>query len=573
MATLNKRVKSSGTYYYLVESARVNGKPRIVSQKYLGTAERIGEAVEYMNKGIPEPELTTVFEFGAVTALYDLAERIGIRGIIDKYSGKRSQGLPVGDSMLIAAINRVVAPTSKSDLHEWYNKTVLYKMFPKANASNLSCQGFWNNMDVLDTQKIRLIEDEVAGIVVEKYKLNTDMLLFDNTNFFTYIDTANKAKIPQRGHSKEKRSDLKIVGLSMMVSPDHSIPLFHESYEGNTNDAKRFSQVINQLKNRCKKFGGGECDATFVFDKGNNNEGNIDDLLSEEPCAVHFVGGLRLNQCSDLLSIPKQTFIPLEGQCFKSASAIRTKKEVYGKIFTVVLTNNPELYKAQLRGIENNIARCERELSELSGKLRRRREGLVTKGKKPTLESVKKNTKGILSAEHMGEIFDIAITVEQGSTPELSFTLNTDRFKDLQERVLGKSVLFTDRHEWSNEQIVGTYRAQYHVEEAFKRMKDTTYLTFRPIHHWTDSKIRVHAFYCVLALMLASLLNKEVEGIGYKMSMHRMLDKFSDAQQVISVFPTISGKKTAKSSFSRLDGIVKEYTQKFGLEKYVDTFN
>ncbi|MCL5780465.1 MAG: hypothetical protein M1119_06030, partial [Firmicutes bacterium] len=40
-------------------------------------------------------------------------------------------------------------------------------------------------------------------------------------------------KLPQRGHSKEKRSDLKIVGLAMMVTPDFNVPLFHEVYPGN----------------------------------------------------------------------------------------------------------------------------------------------------------------------------------------------------------------------------------------------------------------------------------------------------------------------------------------------------
>lgn len=571
MATLNKRENKSGTYYYLVESARVNGKPRIVSQKYLGTADRIGKAVEYMNNGGSDPILTTVFDFGAVTALFDIAERIELRSIINKHAGKRAQGLSVGDYILIAAINRAVEPTSKNTLYNWYNRSVLYKMFPNANETNLSSQGFWNNMGLLDGDKIRAIETDLARVVVDAYHLNTDTMLFDNTNFFTYIGTANQANIPKRGNSKEKRRDLKIVGLSMMVSPDHNIPLFHEPYAGNTNDARRFGQVIDRLKARYLSLGKGDCDVTFVFDKGNNNEENISALLSEDPIPVHFVGSLRLNQCPELLLVPKNSFKPLAGTQFKSASALRAKKEVYGREFTVVVTSNPELYKAQLRGIELNISKCERELSALSSKLRLRREGVVSKGKKPTAESVKKNIKAILSAEHMGNIFDVNIIGEHGGIPELTFALNTDLLKELQEKKLGKTVLFTDRHEWSNEQIVGAYRAQYHVEEAFKQMKNTAYLSFKPMHHWTDEKIKVHAFYCVLALILASLLNKEVEALGYKMSINKMLDRFSDAQQVISVYPTVGNKKVAKASFSRLDGFVKKYVEEYGLERHIST--
>jgi hypothetical protein len=159
MATISKRTNKSGTYYYLVESARVNGKPRIVKQIYLGTAERIAKAVERMTSDTPTtaPELVKVFDFGAVTALYSVAERLGICRIIDNIADKRNQGIEVSASILLAAINRAVAPTSKNAFSEWFDKTVLYKIFPGANAKNLSSQGFWNNMEALDEDKIRKI--------------------------------------------------------------------------------------------------------------------------------------------------------------------------------------------------------------------------------------------------------------------------------------------------------------------------------------------------------------------------------------------------------------------------------
>ena len=100
---------------------------------------------------------------------------------------------------------------------------------------------------------------------------------------------------------------------------------------------------------------------------------------------------------------------------------------------------------------------------------------------------------------------------------------------------------------------------------AFKQMKDTKYLTFRPIRHFTDSQIRVHAFYCVLALLLTSLMNKELELMGHKMSIHRMLDMFQKAQQVVSVFASPGNKPTVKTSYSRFEGVAKEYAEKYGL--------
>ena len=152
----------------------------------------------------------------------------------------------------------------------------------------------------------------------------------------------------------------------------------------------------------------------------------------------------------------------------------------------------------------------------------------------------------------------------------MAFSLNDESWRALQERSLGKTVLFTDHDDWTNEQIVGAYRSQFHVEEAFKQMKDTKYLSFRPIRHFTDSQIRVHAFYCVLAYMLTCLLNKELEQMGYKMSIRCMLDSLQEAQQVLSVFALPNSRPVSKTSYSRLDGVAKAYADKYSLLKYIN---
>ena len=570
MATITKRTNKSGTYYYLVESARINGKPRIVKQVYLGTAERIKAAVSQLSSGplIQEPKSVSVYDYCAVTALYSVADRLGVRQVIDEIAGKRKQGLSVASSIILAAINRAVAPTSKNTFFEWFDKTVLYKIFPEANAKNLSSQGFWNNMEALDDNKIRRIEDEITKRVVELYSINTECLLFDNTNFFTYIDTDNSSTLAKRGHSKEKRTDLKIVGLSLMVSPDHNIPLFHETYPGNKNDALQFSDIIEKIKDRYKKLDRGDCILTLVFDKGYNSEDNISDIVKTEKSLFHFVGGLRLNQCSELLDIPKTEFEQL-GDSFRGTIAYRATKRVYDKDLTVVLTFNPELFKAQIDGVLANITSCEKALSALKEKLRNRRTDVVKKGKNPTVDSVNKSILDILSAEHMKDVFSYAVDGEPGETPYMTYSFKIEWWDLLKERILGKSILFTDRNDWTTEQIVGAYRSQYHVEEAFKQMKDTKYLSFRPVRHFTDEHIRVHAFYCILSYMLTCLLNKELDQMGHKLSIHKMLDLFHNTRQVISVYLQNDGKPVVKTSYSRFDGIPKEYAIKYRLLEYL----
>jgi transposase len=446
---------------------------------------------------------------------------------------------------------------------------VLSAIFPKATEQSLSSQGFWNNMSLLNDSKIYAIEDEITSNIIKNYEIPTDCLIFDNTNFFTYINTENPASIPKRGHSKEKRNDLKIIGLSLMVSPFHNIPLFHETYPGNTNDAKQFFDIAEKLKNRYCNFGPQDGEVTLIFDKGNNSEENFQTLISDKIKNFHFVGSLKLNQCPELLNIPKSEYSQLSGNEFKEALAFRTEKVVFKIESTVVITYNPELYIAQLRGVLQNITKCKIALQELKVSLLRREMGIIRKGKKPTVESVEKNINQILTADYMKKIFDFEIGKNNGLIT-LSFGINTDKFENIKNTYLGKTILFTDQHNWSNEKIVGAYRSQYHVEECFRQMKNEKILSFRPVRHFTDNNIRVHAFYCILALTLSSLLNIEFEKIGYKTSINNMLKELNEVKQVVSTF-IINGKIIKKDSFN-IDNdsstAVKEYVREYNLTKY-----
>ncbi len=72
MATITKRVIKGRTYYYAVVCQRVNGKPRLTWQKYLGTAENIIESIT--KPKVVKPKRVKLFDYGAVVAIYDIAK-------------------------------------------------------------------------------------------------------------------------------------------------------------------------------------------------------------------------------------------------------------------------------------------------------------------------------------------------------------------------------------------------------------------------------------------------------------------------------------------------------------------
>lgn len=533
MASIIKKKIKNNFYYYYVESKRVNGKPTYVNQKYLGTADTILKKLS-TSSDFPEPLYSIVLDFADVSLLLDIASRLRVVDIINKYAKKRSQGVSVGEYILIAAINRAVAPTSKSDIAHWFSQTILSRLLP-IDEKALSSQNYWNHMCLPD-DVLSAIEDELVKNIVDTYQIDTSHLIYDATNFFTYIDTTQDSTLAKRGHCKSKRNDLRIVGLSMMITPDCNIPLLYDTYPGNTPDSKQFSVMLDKLKTRYEKITTNKTDITIVFDRGNNSQDNID-LLEQEQFPLYYVGGLKRNQCSDLFAIDKARFIQLSGKCFDKVTAFRTTKNVYKRDMTVVVTYNQNLADGQMQGILINIDKIYKNLSDIQRQLINRAEGIVTKGRAPTSVSIDKKVKAALKAEFMEDIFDFEITTYNG-LPFLKFAFNESKLEQLKNTILGKTVLFTNRHNWTTEEIVASYRSAWHIEHAFRQMKDKEHLTVRPLFHWTDQKIKIHIFYCVLAYRLCCLLKKELCSIGIFESLNQMLEQLHELKYVITVFGT-----------------------------------
>ena len=68
-------------------------------------------------------------------------------------------------------------------------------------------------------------------------------------------------------------------------------------------------------------------------------------------------------------------------------------------------------------------------------------------------------------------------------------------------------------------------------------MKDIEYLHWQPMFHWTDQKIRVHAFYCVLALTLTGLVLKELAQNDIHISVEELFENLDHIKEAIVLYP------------------------------------
>ena len=380
----------------------------------------------------------------------------------------------------------------------------------------------------------------------------------------------NPSEFAKRGHDKAKRNDLKTVGLALIVTPDFSIPVLSETYPGNRSDSKQFAEMMKQLKERFRAIAGNDEDITLVFDRGNNSEDNLD-LIESEGLNLHYVGGLKKNQVPELFAVPKDDYVKLDCpdsavEKYKKLTTYRMEAEVLGRKVTTVIVYKPELEKGQLQGININIEKTTADLLELQGKLLKRAKGEITKGKKPTRESVKKAVDKILKhREFMSDIFDYEI-IESDGHVLLTFSDSDQKLKTITDEQLGKTALFTDRNDLSDYQIVSAYRSAWHVESSFKQMKDTDFLTVRPIFHWTDPRIAVHIFICVLAYRLCSLLRKELFQKGIECSIDQCLESMNAVNRVTTFYGSVSKPKKI-DAFIEGDDIAKRIEEAYGLQQ------
>lgn len=528
MATIQKKISRGHTYWQIVESRRIGGKPRPVVLLHLGTAEGL---LRRLQEGGKKPIKAQILHFGALAALWNMAEELDVIGTIDRWVGKRNQGLSCGQYMLLAALNRAVAASSKASLYQWYRKTVLYRLLP-ASKSSLSSQRFWDHMSYLDEATISKIEEDFTSRLVEHFKIDLKTLLFDATNFDTFIDTQTKSVLPQRGHAKSKRVDLRIIGLALLVSTDFHVPLLSYLYPGNQNDAAMFSSITEDLVARYRQFAK-ECrHITLVFDGGNTSEDNIEEI---EKSQYHFVTSLTITHHKDLLDVPLGHFEAFLDPRLEGTTAYRTTKEIWGKTRTVVVTRSQRLLCGQIAGIKAALKKKRSALHQLRQKLLRSQQPQA-RGKGYTKESLQKHLHSITSGQYISEILHAEIT-ETGGDLDFIFSTDFNAFEKLKRIRLGKRILCTDNDDWSTEQIILASRAQHHVEDAFKQMKNPHWVSFSPAFHWTDQKLRVHAFYCVLALMLSSLLQRKAAQANIRLTIPALYEQLSDIEEIINLYP------------------------------------
>lgn len=576
MASIVGKKRGNQTYYYLVESARVNGKPRIVAQEYLGSADEVMDRLSGAPAG--SPERTQHKGFGDLAAVWGILDRLGVADAIDEVCGSRRSdaGASVGTYLVLATANRVVAPCSKLAFEQWW-ATTAGPRFTKVPVAATDHRRFWDAMDNLDTAKLAAAEAAIAATMTAEFGLDLSGLALDMTNFATFIDSTNdRAPIAKRGHAKQKRNDLRLVGLALVVTRDGAIPVASHPYPGNRPDVTQFATVLDELNTRYAALfdthrdadpdkGGGDPEnnapsgPTVVFDAGQNSAANFAHLAET---GLHFVGSLPPSSFPDLLAIPARRRHPVDPRKYPGLSAYDTRALVFGADRRVILTHSANLHTKQAAGFDQTLAKATRDLGELAATLAR---GKTRREPDAVLAEVTRIT-------HPRWVARVLTTQLTGTTPatmRLTWQIDDGARRALESEIFGKRLLVTDHDDWAVPEVVAGYRSQNDVESGFRQLKDPHVVGFSPMFHWTESKIRVHVFYCVLALAVAHLMRRQAHQSGLDLSVRQLLTNLADIQETVLLYPTGNkGRPRAQRILTDTNTTQARLFELFELDKY-----
>jgi transposase len=515
MASLQAYQSHGRRYYRIVESFRQNGKPRIRVLVHLGRAEDVLRLVA----GQRSPLQVASVSAGAVTALYELARELDVAGHIDRaleQDGHRVQkrdGLTVGQTLLAGIIGRACAPRSKRAFAGWAAQTYLPALMGFA-AGDLTSEHFWEQMDALPEKLLGSIEQEMVRQVVQTEQLQVQALAYDTTNFYTHIASTNqKPQLPQRGHNKQGRHDLRQLGLALVVDQATQLPLAHQLYAGARSDMQTFAAFLQPLRERLHALGGPAEQLTLVFDAGASSQKNLESL---EPGPDYYVTSVRPSYHRALLAEGAEHLAEVPLSSGTTVRAWRSRRRIAGKERDVVVVFSPQLYEGQLRGLHQHSVRVSDELEEM---------GLHPRG---TPDAIQRKIAKICGRQYIRTLVHWEVVNGEPGRAQVRLWSDLEEYQRLQTRYFGLRLLVSNRGAWSTAQIIEAYRGQAKAESAFRDLKDPGMLATRPQFHWTDQKLHVHAFMCVTAYLLVRLLGwRARRKMGFAGGPHTLLSELS----------------------------------------------
>jgi len=534
MAHFHIKTKKGRPYLYVREIARVDGKPKVISQIYIGSPEKVADLL-----GGKEADVLSlkVEEFGSLWLANQIDRDIDLCGIVDGVIPRmeRETGPSIGEYFLYCVLNRMVQAVSKNKLADWFKKTAIQHIRP-VELNELTSKRYWDKWDRVNETDLQTIARRFFERIWQVEATSADCLLFDTTNYYTYMASQTDSELAQRGKNKAGKHHLRQIGLGLLVARESRLPLYYSVYPGNTHDSKHFAAVMDEMFGVVCGLNKTKERLTVVIDKGMNADDNYAWLDGHS--RIHFITTYSTYFAQDLATTPLDRFEPAdtadnrrriaEDQADECLLAYRTKGEYWGKERTVIVTHTPASARKQAYTFTDKLEAMRQELLTIRAKVRDKTPHWRNE------EAVRERYIRFCEQLHMSpQLYDL----EFAQTPDglaLNFRKNV-YLVSRKQAMFGKNIIITDNTDWLTGDIIEASLARWQVEDRFRLSKDDDLVGTSPVRHWTDSKIRCHLFTCVVAMTYLRRIELKMNAAGKKRSSEEIMNDMRHLHYVLSI--------------------------------------
>ena len=532
MAHLYKKIKKGHEYYYIRETQRVYGKPTTINQVYLGTADKVQTALD---KGGFSPK-----EFGSVFMLNEVDRLLDLAGIVNEIlpPKKKTKGPSLGELVFYAALNRAIAPTSKRRLASWYETTDIQRIRP-LRLESLNSQNFWNHWDRINPADLEKISTIFFKKVLGLLPSPEPHLLVEADNI--YSSPRNTATVGfELDEEYAPELSRQRVGLALVTERSAGVPLYYQTFRGGLSGGEAFERHLEAILARVGQLGVKPRQVTLLLNPGFDPAGVIDRVDRDQ--GLHFIASCSPDEVPELTKISLKEFTPLNsklsgrtGELDRDEDKIlyyETQADFWNRPRKVVIVFDPKTFNLSYQDLGKRVQKVRKELLALQQ--RYQQEGFPEDAPKSTREHLSQLCQRLRLSP---SLFDLNFHEENGSL-RMDFQLNHRQMADKVRR-FGKNILITDHEDWRAAEIYEVYAKRYlsETQGAGAKAQGPTDNPFQaalmPLYHWTDSKIRVHMFVCLVALTYLALLCQRLKTAGLKIPPREVMEELRSLRTAI----------------------------------------
>lgn len=548
MASIVGKKINGKTYYYLVESARVDGRPRIVAQRYLGSAAEIEAAVA---GGLGEPARTEHRAFGAVAAAWATVTRLGVAELVDGLVGapgaRTTQAeTTLGDRLALAVVQRIVGPMLGPDVWWWTGSAADRFLRPRPDPAALEPAAFWPATQLLTTARLDHLLHELLSRAAGTFDLTRDALALDLPAF----DTLTVQPVdPTAEHSARPL----LVGVGLIASREGAIPLAAQAYLRGEADGDRSANPADSLAERHWAAERGEL--TLILEPSRHER--IPELAK---AGRHIVAALPLADFPELAG-QSAAYRPLDPARFPGVTAWETRTLVSTVDMRVIALRSATLHAAQSLAFADALTTATRQLAELA---RAAAAGTIHRSRDRLLAEVV----GITRARRVDRVLTATVT---GADPEglrVHWRVDEAARSRLHNEVFGRQLIATNRENWAVDEVLTAYRARHYLESTFRQLGEPERSPSWPGFEWTEQRIAIHSLLNVLATAVSHLMRHEAHRAGLDFSVRELLDCLAGIQETVLRYPSTGGRPRTRHLLTERTPTQQRLFEVFDLARY-----